>query len=93
MNYKNKLFKGLTRPVTYVGLPINYMIFMSCIIMIGFIITTSFIYIIISLPLSYICLRIVASVDSRFFDVLITVMQRTPFVPSILKGKGVLYRA
>lgn len=90
---RSPLFKGLTRPVTLAGLPANYLIILILVVMGGFVITSSPIYLFSSGPIGYVALRIVAAYDPRFFDVLFVVLQNTPINLSQVKGKGTIYHA
>ncbi|WP_363324518.1 VirB3 family type IV secretion system protein [uncultured Roseibium sp.] len=90
---RSPLFKALTRPVSFAGLPANYLMILSFIIVGGFVVSKSFTYLIVGNFFGYVVLRIIAALDPRFFDVLFTVVQRTPLTSSIFRGKGVIYRA
>jgi type IV secretory pathway VirB3-like protein len=90
---RTPLFIGLTRPVSYLGLPISYVVIMAMVVMGGFILLTSFTYLIVSAVISYVSLRALASYDPRIFDVIFTTVQRTPLTASLLRGHGVTYRA
>ena len=87
------LFKGLTRPVSLMGLPMNYVIILIMVSLGGFIISQSFVYFGTSASVGYVALRLLASYDPRLFDVIFTVIQTTPLTASLLKGKGVTYGA
>lgn len=87
------LFKGLTRPVSLMGLPMTYVIILMLVVVGGFIATLSLIYFVISAIIGYIALRILAAYDPRIFDVIFTVLRVTPLSTSVLKGKGVTYGA
>ncbi|WP_026481155.1 VirB3 family type IV secretion system protein [Ahrensia sp. 13_GOM-1096m] len=87
------LFKGLTRPVSLMGLPMTYFIILMFVVVGGFIATLSLIYFGVSAIVGYIALRILAAFDPRIFDVIFTVLRVTPLTASWLKGKGVIYGA
>ena len=85
------LFKGLTRPVSFMGLPMTYVAMMMIIVIGGFIGTLSFTYLIVSGVVCYVALRALANYDPRIFDVFFSTIRSTPFTSSQLKGKGVTY--
>lgn len=87
------LFKGLTRPVSLMGLPMTYVIILMLVVVGGFIATLSLIYFGVSAIAGYIALRLLAAYDPRIFDVIFTVLRVTPLTPSWFKGKGVTYGA
>lgn len=87
------LFKGLTRPVSLMGLPMTYVIILMMAVVGGFIATLSLIYFGVSAIGGYIALRLLAAYDPRIFDVIFTVLRVTPLTSSWLKGKGVTYGA
>lgn len=87
------LFKGLTRPVSLMGLPMTYVIILMLVVVGGFIATLSLIYFGVSAVIGYIALRLLAAYDPRIFDVIFTVLRTTPLTLSWFKGKGVIYGA
>lgn len=87
------LFKGLTRPVSLMGLPMTYVIILMLLVVGGFIATLSLVYFGVSAIVGYIALRLLAAYDPRIFDVIFTVIRVTPLTASYLKGKGVTYGA
>lgn len=87
------LFKGLTRPVSLVGLPMTYVVFLLLVVIGGFIATLSLIYFGVSAIVGYTALRLLAAYDPRIFDVIFTVIRVTPLTATYLKGKGVIYGA
>ncbi len=87
------LFKGLTRPVSLMGLPMTYFIMLMFVVVGGFIATLSLIYFGASAIIGYVALRLLAAFDPRIFDVIFTVLRVTPLSTSYLKGKGVTYGA
>lgn len=87
------LFKGLTRPVLLMGLPMTYVIILMLIVVGGFIATLSLLYFFVSAFAGYIVLRLLAAHDARIFDVIFIVLRATPLTVSWLKGRGVTYGA
>jgi len=87
------LFKGLTRPVSLMGLPMTYVIVLMMVVVGGFIGTLSLIYFFVSAFTGYIILRLLAAFDARIFDVFFIALRATPITVSWLKGKGVTYGA
>ena len=87
------LFLGLTRPVSVMGLPMTYVVILWLVVVGGFIATLSLIWLGASAVIGYAALRILASYDPRFFDVVIIALQQTPLPPRWIKGKGVSYGA
>jgi type IV secretory pathway VirB3-like protein len=87
------LFIGLTRPVSFAGLPLNYLVILGGIVMFGFIYSTSFVYVITVGPVGYVILRLLAAFDPKIIDVFFAVMASTPFDPGVFRDEGVTYRA
>lgn len=87
------LFKGLTRPVSFMGLPMTYVLILIIVVVGGFIATLSLIYFGVSAIAGYSVLRILSAYDPRIFDVIFTVLRVTPLTSSWFKGKGVTYGA
>lgn len=87
------LFKGLTRPVSLMGLPMTYVIILMLAVVGGFIATLSLIYFGVSAIAGYIALRLLAAYDPRIFDVIFTVIRVTPLTAPWVRGKGVTYGA
>ena len=87
------LFKGLTRPVSLMGLPMTYVVVLMMVVVGGFIATLSFSYFFASSVVGYIALRLLAAYDPRIFDVIFVVLGTTPLTISWIKGKGVIYGA
>ena len=81
------LFKGLTRPASFIGLPLTYVGILLVIVAGGFVLFQSFLYLVISGAICYSLLRLIANYDPRLFDVTFTIIQATPFTFSQLKGK------
>ncbi len=90
---KNPCFQALTRPVSWAGLPLSYMVLLFGVSFGGFIAFTSFIWLLVTLPLGYVALRALANYDPRIADVWFVTMARTPLPASWFKGKGIIYRA
>lgn len=90
---RTTLFIGLTRSVTFAGLPIMYLVLLIMITMLGFIISKSFIYLICAGGLGYSLLRALAAYDPKIIDVTISVLRSTPVDPSMFTKAGVTYRA
>lgn len=70
-----------------------YLVVLICIVMLGFIVTGSFIYLVVTGCLGYITLRMLAAYDPKIVNVFVTTVQNTRMSPALLKGKGVIYRA
>jgi len=87
------LFIGLTRHVTFAGLPITYLVVLIVVVMLGFLITKSFLYLVVMGGLGYAILRALASYDPKIIDAFIAAVQRTRMSPNLLRGEGVVYRA
>lgn len=87
------LFKGLTRPVSLMGLPMTYVIVLMMVVVGGFIGTLSLTYFFVSVFSGYITLRLLAAYDARIFDVIFIVLRVTPLTVSWFKQKGVTYGA
>jgi len=87
------LFKGLTRPVSLMGLPMTYVIVLMLVVVGGFIASLSLIYFFGSSIVGYVALRLLAAYDPRIFDVIFVVLRVTPLTSSWLKGKGIIYGA
>lgn len=90
---RTPLFLGLTRPVTFMGLPMSYVVVLMMLSMGGFMATLSFVYLFVTAIAGYSVLRALAAKDLRLMDVFLTVSQKTPFKKSQLSGRGVTYRA
>ncbi|MCJ9670393.1 MULTISPECIES: VirB3 family type IV secretion system protein [unclassified Neorhizobium] len=87
------VFLGLTREVSFAGLPVMYLVTLVVFVILGFIITKSFAYLIIASAVGYVTLRGLAAYDPKIIRVFVTTMQRTRMSPSLLRGEGVVYRA
>ena len=87
------VFKGLTRPVSLMGLPMTYVIVLMVVSVGGFIATLSIPYLIVSLVVGYAGLRALAAWDARLLDVSFTVLRATPLNADTIQGRGVTYGA
>ncbi|BCH62575.1 VirB3 family type IV secretion system protein [Agrobacterium vitis] len=87
------LFIGLTREVSFAGLPIMYLVLLMVVVMLGFIFTGSFIYLIVAGGTGYAVLRALAAYDPKIIDVFIATVQQTRMSPALLRGEGLVYRA
>ncbi|MCW0021355.1 VirB3 family type IV secretion system protein [Rhizobium sp. BT-226] len=87
------LFIGLTREVSFAGLPIMYLVVLIVFVMLGFIFTGSFIYLIVTSGIGYTALRGLAAYDPKIINVFIATVQQTRMSPALLRGEGLVYRA
>ncbi|MCP1200598.1 MULTISPECIES: VirB3 family type IV secretion system protein [Notoacmeibacter] len=87
------LFIGLTREVTFAGLPILYLVVLIVITMLGFILSQSFIYLITVSSVGYAALRGLAAYDPKIINVFIATVQKTRMSPELMKGEGLVYHA
>ncbi|MEM8542073.1 MAG: VirB3 family type IV secretion system protein [Pseudomonadota bacterium] len=87
------LFTGLTREVSFAGLPLMYLVVLIGIVMLGFIVLQSFVYLSIVGPFGYVALRALAAYDPKIIDVFIATVQSTSMNVGLFNGKGVIYRA
>ena len=87
------LFIGLTREVSFAGLPIMYLVLLIGVVLIGFIVSGSFIYFIMASGCGYVALRGLAAYDPKIIDVFIATVRNTRMSPALLKGEGLVYRA
>jgi type IV secretion system protein VirB3 len=87
------LFIGLTRHVTFAGLPITYLVVLIIGVMLGFLVTKSFLFLIVFGGVGYAVLRALASYDPKIIDAFIATVQRTRMSPALLRGEGLVYRA
>lgn len=90
---RTPLFIGLTREVSFAGLPIMYLVVLIVVVMLGFIMSGSFLYLIISGGTGYTALRGLAAYDPKIINVFIATVQQTRMSPALLRGEGVVYRA
>lgn len=86
-------FQALTRPVSFLGLPLTYVVLLAMATLGGFIATLSFVYLAGSAILGYAALRALAGWDARFFDVLFVSLARTPMTRAWFTGAEITYRA
>lgn len=90
---RTTLFIGLTRSVTFAGLPILYLMLLIGGALLGFILTKSFLYIIITPAVGYPVLRALAAYDPKIIDVFFVVLKTTRMDPGLFSKSGVTYRA
>ncbi|MFB9951889.1 VirB3 family type IV secretion system protein [Rhizobium puerariae] len=90
---RTPLFIGLTREVSFAGLPIMYLVVLIVATMLGFIFTRSFIYLVVMGGVGYSVLRALAAYDPKIINVFIATVQQTRMSPALLRGKGLVYRA
>lgn len=90
---RTTLFIGLTREVAFAGLPIMYLVVLICFVMLGFIMTGSFIYLIVTGGIGYTALRALAAYDPKIIDVFIATAKSTRMSMQLLRGEGLVYRA
>jgi len=90
---RTPLFLGLTRPVSFAGLPMSYVLVLAMASVGGFVATASFTWLGMSLAIGYGALRAVAARDPHLFDVALVTLRRTPPPPAWLKGLGIAYHA
>ncbi len=87
------LFIALTREVSFAGLPMMYLVLLICAVMLGFIVTGSFVYFVVSSAVGYVALRALATYDPKIISVFLVTMKCTGMSPTLIKGEGVTYRA
>ncbi len=87
------LFIGLTREVTFAGLPIMYLVVLVAVTILGFIMSQSFIYLIVMGGTGYTALRGLAAYDPKIISVFITTVQQTRMHPGLFTGERLVYRA
>ncbi len=85
------LFKALTRPVSFMGLPMTYFALLVFTVVGGFIVLSSFVWLIASFIILYAALRALAAFDPSIFDVFLKTVRATPITGSQMQGKGVRY--
>jgi type IV secretion system protein VirB3 len=90
---RTPLFIGLTREVTFAGLPIMYLVVLITIVMLGFLFTKSFLYVVLTGGFGYVALRALAAYDPKIINVFIATVQQTRLSPAFLRGEGLVYRA
>ncbi|MGY3116210.1 type IV secretion system protein VirB3 [Bradyrhizobium sp. S3.14.4] len=89
---RTPVFLGLTREVTFAGLPVMHLVFVIWVVMLGFVVTKSFVYLAVMGTVCYGVLRTLAAYDPKLIGVIIATLQSTPLTHSLLKGDGVVYR-
>lgn len=87
------LFIGLTREVTFAGLPIMYVVVLLGVTMLGFIFTGSFLYLAGVGSTGYIVLRALAAYDPKIINVFFATLACTQMSPALFTKEGVTYRA
>lgn len=87
------LFVGLTREVTFAGLPIMYLVVLITVTILGFIISQSFSFLLSSGGIGYATLRGLAAYDPKIIGVFIATMQQTRIHPGQFTSHGLVYRA
>ncbi|MBY5775221.1 hypothetical protein HFN63_35195 [Rhizobium leguminosarum] len=87
------LFIGLTREVTFGGLPIMYLVVLICFVMLGFLLTGSFMYFAVMSGLGYTALRALAAYDPKIIDVFIATLRSTRMRVELFNKQGIVYRA
>ncbi len=90
---RTPLFLGLTRPVSFAGLPMSYVLVLAMASVGGFVASASFIWLGMSLATGYGALRTVAARDPHLFDVALVTLRRTPPPPGWFRGFGIAYHA
>ena len=90
---RTNLFIGLTRSVTFAGLPMMYLSLLIGVSMLGFIMTTSFLYLATTGSVGYGLLRALAAYDPRLIDVVLVALRSTPMNTDVFAKAGVTYRA
>lgn len=91
--HRTPLFIGLTREVTFAGLPIMYLVVLITLTILGFILTGSFLYLLVMGGVGYGALRALAAYDPKIINVFIATVQQTRMHPAVLTGEGLVYRA
>ncbi|NEJ25852.1 hypothetical protein GR247_38155 [Rhizobium leguminosarum] len=90
---RTTLFIGLTREVAFAGLPIMPLVVLIWVVMLGFIFTKSFLYLVTTVTIGYGALHALAAYDPKAIDVFISTVQCTRISPGLLRGEGMMYRA
>ncbi|CDX20933.1 Putative transmembrane protein homolog (fragment) [Mesorhizobium plurifarium] len=70
-----------------------YLVVLIGVVMLGFIITKSFLYLVIVGSVGYATLRALAAYDPKIIDVFIATVRSTRMSPALLKGEGQVYHA
>ncbi|UPJ84961.1 VirB3 family type IV secretion system protein (plasmid) [Bradyrhizobium sp. 183] len=87
------VFLGLTREVAFAGLPVMHLVFLIWVVMLGFVVTKSFVYLAVMGTVGYGVLRALAAYDPKLISVFIATVQCTPISSALLKSDGLVYRA
>ncbi|WP_299823230.1 VirB3 family type IV secretion system protein [uncultured Jannaschia sp.] len=90
---RNPCFLALTRPVSMAGLPMTYLVILFLVVVGGYIVSLSFLWLIGSAALGYAALRALANYDARFLDVIFASLGKTPPTPGAVRGQGNTYHA
>ncbi len=90
---RNPCFLALTRPVSFAGLPMTYLVLLLAVVVGGYIATLSFVWMLASAAVGYAGLRALANYDARFLDVIFVSLAKTPPPPGWFRGRGMIYRA
>ena len=91
--HRTTLFTGLTREVAFAGLPIMYLVVLICVVMVGFILSGSFLYLVVGGSSGYLALRALAAYDPKIIDVFIATVKSTRMHPALYGSEGLIYRA
>lgn len=70
-----------------------YLVVLISIVMLGFIITASVVYLVIVGGIGYGALRALAAYDPKIINVFIATARSTRMSPALLKGEGLVYHA
>ncbi len=91
---RTPLFIGLTREVSFAGLPIMYLVVLIVTVMLGlYHHRLSFAYLLFSGGAGYVALRGLAAYDPKIISVFIATVQKSRMSPALLRGEGLVYRA
>jgi type IV secretion system protein VirB3 len=70
-----------------------YLVVLITAAILGFVITQSFLYLVVMGGVGYAVLRGLAAYDPKIISVFIATVSKTRMHPALLTGKGVVYRA
>lgn len=87
------LFIGLTREVSFAGLPITYLALLIGVTMMGFIAFGSFVYLFIIGGTGYAALRALAAYDPKIISAILAALKSTSMSHSLFTKEGMTYRA
>lgn len=90
---RTPLFLALTRPVSFAGLPMSYVLALAMLSVGGFVATGSFVWLGISAAVGYAALRGVAARDPHLLDVVFATLRCAPPPPRWFAGDGITYGA